>query len=311
MTSDHSPCRLALSGSALSGAAPSYGLVSYHGCHSGEFCLHARDTLESMVRAYIEKGFTAIGITEHMPPPADRFRYADEAAAGLSAADLYRRFGNYCRTVRTLRETYRKDITIFLAFETESYTGYREHVARLIREFTPDYILGSVHHVKDVCFDYSADDYRKAVRACRGIDNLYHAYFDLQHDMIDALEPSVVAHFDIIRIHDPDYAARMIKPDIMKKITRNLDLVRKKDLILDYNMRALAKGAAEPYICRPILERAKEMNIKIAPGEDSHSIDDIGRFIGQGVRRLADMGFDLEWPVPRLIHYPKDPQEMK
>ena len=42
-------------------------LVSLHGGHSGEFCSHARDTLEEMVLAYIDQGFDRVGITEHMP----------------------------------------------------------------------------------------------------------------------------------------------------------------------------------------------------------------------------------------------------
>ena len=102
----------------------------------------------------------------------------------------------------------------------------------------------------------------------------------------------------------------MIKPDIEKKIIRNLERIKEMDLILDYNMRALAKGAKEPYICRSILERVREMGIKIAPGEDSHSIDDIEAYIHQGIGHLSEMGFDLNWPTPRLLkHSPSKAQK--
>ena len=56
--------------------------VSVHGGHSGQFCGHAKNTLEEIVLAYIDKGYPWVGITEHMPPVADAFVYlaSDEAA---------------------------------------------------------------------------------------------------------------------------------------------------------------------------------------------------------------------------------------
>lgn len=278
-------------------------LISYHGCHSGQFCNHAEDTLEDMVKIYVQKKFHAIGITDHMPPPDDSMRYPDEIEAGLSAGFLKERFARYCNEVGRLKKKYAADIIIYLAFETESYTGYKEQVARLIDEFKPDYIVGSVHHVDDLCFDYSREAYQRIANGFGSIDTLYHRYFDIQFDMIQSLEPSVVGHFDIVRIYDDDYKDRMLKPDIRTKILRNLSLIKDLDLIMDLNLRALNKGADEPYITRSILETARRLDIKLAPGEDSHCIKDIGQHIHSGINLLKQMGFSTDWPVPRLISY--------
>ena len=77
--------------------------------------------------------------------------------------------------------------------------------------------------------------------------------------MIQLLKPSVVGHFDLIRIFDPDYKARLLQPEIMARIKRNLELIKELDLIMDFNLRSLLKGADEPYISRVILEMAREM----------------------------------------------------
>jgi len=37
--------------------------ISFHGGHSGQFCCHAQDTLEDLIKAYISKGFKAVGIS--------------------------------------------------------------------------------------------------------------------------------------------------------------------------------------------------------------------------------------------------------
>ncbi len=40
---------------------------SFHGGHCGEFCEHAKDTLEEVVQSAIEKKFKVYGISEHVP----------------------------------------------------------------------------------------------------------------------------------------------------------------------------------------------------------------------------------------------------
>jgi histidinol-phosphatase (PHP family) len=270
-------------------------LISLHGGHSGEFCQHAEDSLAEVVAAYAKQGFSWVGISEHMPPPDDRFLYSDERDAGLTARDLAARFDTYITTCRRLQESYARDLKILVGFETETYTGSIEFTQTLIEKYHPDYIVGSVHHVDDINFDFDRDHYERAVRTIGGIDTLYRRYFDHQYEMITRLKPLVVGHFDLIRLFDPDYPERLERPDIAEKIERNLAAVKKLGLILDLNMRALYKGAPEPYPSRPILEKALEMDIQVAPGDDSHGVATVGNHIETGTRLLAEMGFNLNW----------------
>ena len=273
-------------------------LVSVHGGHSGEFCTHARDSLEGIIKAYIDRGFEWVGITEHMPPLEDRYLYPEEVAAGLNAARIYERFQRYIKTCRELQHLFSSRIQVFLGFETETYDGTEPVIKRLLREFKPDYIVGSVHHVADVGFDYSPNEYNKAVELTGSLDTLYCQYFDAQYKMITALQPQVVGHFDLIRIFDNNYQDRMKKSDISKRIRRNLETIAELDLILDMNMRALYKGAAEPYPTRPILEQAIELGIPIAPGDDSHGVDTVGLNVDKGIELLAEMGAETRWRKP-------------
>ena len=73
-------------------ASQSIQKVSVHGGHSGQFCHHAKDSLEDVIKAYIDQGFAWVGITEHMAPLTDSFRYPDEAADQQSAAQLLEKF---------------------------------------------------------------------------------------------------------------------------------------------------------------------------------------------------------------------------
>ena len=150
----------------------------------------------------------------------------------------------------------------------------------------------------DIPFDYSREAYEQAAAASGGIEALYCRYFDLQYDLIQALRPKVVAHFDLIRIFDDDYARRLQLPAVARCIQRNLELIARLDLILDYNVAALRKGASEPYLSAPILEQVREMGIAVVPSDDSHGIAMAGAYVPEGIAILRKKGFDLNWRKP-------------
>lgn len=276
-------------------------LVSVHGGHSAQFCSHADDFLEDIIKAYIEKDFSWVGITEHMPFASDRLLYPEDKEAGIDAEETYRRFSLYMSTCRKLQKKYSSSIKIYVGFETETFSGFEPFIKNLINKFQPDYIVGSMHHVSDMGFDYSKEQYNETAQAVGGLDALYCKYFDLQYEMIDVLKPAVVGHFDIVRIFDPDYHSRLKKPDIQKRIIRNLKLIKKLDLIIDFNVRALYTGANEPYPSRPILLQAFDLGITVIPGDDSHSVETVGLYVKEGIEILHKIGFDTKWRTPPLL----------
>lgn len=276
--------------------------VSVHGGHSGQFCQHARDSLEEVVRAYAEQGFRWVGLTEHMPPPGEAERYPDEVAAGLSAAALQQRFEEYFALGRRLQAEYRGRLEILLAFETEAYAASLPWVRELVERLRPDYLVGSVHHVADICIDYSADEYARAVAACGGLEALYCSYFDAQYALLRELEPAVVGHFDLVRIFDPDFRVTLALPAVAERVRRNLDFIRDKDLILDFNLRGFHKGE-EQYPCREILLEALRLGIAVVPGDDSHGVASVGKHFERGVEVLRELGAPLHWRKPARIRY--------
>jgi len=273
-------------------------LVSIHGGHSGQFCNHAQDSLENIIQAYIEQGFLWVGITEHMPPVGDDFLYQEEIEAGLNAEKMYARFDRYISTCRELQYKYADQLEILVGFETEVYSGYEYFVQKLIAEFKPDYIVGSVHHINDLSFDLSKKQYLEVAEKVGGLEALYCRYFDQQYEMINALKPQVVGHFDYIRLLDPEYQQRLQQPDILERIHRNLRRIKDLNLILDFNVSPFRKGASEPNPTNFILLEARKLGISVVPGDDSHAISQVGLNLDKGITILQDLGFDTEWVRP-------------
>lgn len=279
--------------------------VSVHGGHSGQFCNHAVDTLDDIIQGYIAKGYSWVGITEHIPPPEDRFLYPDEVEKGLNAIFLQERFSDYIKECRFLCDKYRNEIELYTAMEIETYSGYETFVPHMVDLHRPDYLVGSIHHVDDMPIDHSLAYYHRAIEMQGGIDELYCRYFDQQYAMLSRLKPAVVGHFDLIRIFDDEYTARLQKPEIWNRIERNLDFIKAHNLILDYNIRSLLKGATEPYISRPILERVRDIGVLLAPGDDSHGVASIGDSnYDRAVALLKEIGISTLWPKPQLLPPP-------
>ena len=278
-------------------------LVSVHGGHSGEFCCHAKNNLKEIVEEYIKKGFEWVVISEHMPPIADAFLYPIEIEMGHTAKSLQQRFKEYVSECKSLQEKHKDQIEIIVAFETEAYTGSFEYTKELIRNEKPDCIVGSVHHVNDVDIDSNEETYTAAANKSGSVDQLYLDYFDLQYEMMQRLQPSVIGHFDLIRIYDPEYKERIKNPTIFDRIDRNLNWILSNDMILDYNLKGFLKNAKEPYITEPILSKAIELGIKIAPGDDSHGIESVGLNMEKGIQILSSKGVGNDWPKPNKIRH--------
>lgn len=264
--------------------------ISLHGGHSGQFCDHARDTLEEIVAAYHRAGFECVGLTEHMPPMTDAGLYPDEAELGRTAAWMQERFTAYVAEARRLAHEYAGRLRVLVGMEGEWYPGCGEWVERLRERHALDYVVGSVHHVRGVCFDFSRESYGQVVSLCGGLAAMYADYFDAQLDMMQSLKPEVVGHTDLIRLHDPDYPKTLARPEIWGRMVRNLEWIRESGAVLDVNARALMKGQPEPYVCRSIMEAAAKMGIRFAYGDDAHGTTDVGFGFDQVGAVLAAAG---------------------
>ena len=163
----------------------------------------------------------------------------------------------YLVEAQRLQAKYASQIHILVGFEAEFIRpSYAQPVLKLAEPASVDYFIGSLHHVHSIPIDYDAAMYARAVAASGGSEErLYEDYYDLQHEMLLALKPRVVGHFDLIclKSEDPSRDVRQWK-GVWDKVLRNLKLVKEQGGWLECNTAALRKGLKEPYPCRPIAE---------------------------------------------------------
>lgn len=221
-----------------------------HHSHSGTFCPgHAQDALEDIVQTAVAKKFKVFALTEHMPRH-EHDRYNEEIEAGTTLQDMIENEARYFAEACRLRDKYQEQLFMPLGFEGDWCGPHSlELIQRSLQSHSYDFFLGSIHHVRGVPIDYDRATYMRARDAIGGTDEaLFEAFFDEQLDMLHALRPPVIGHFDLIRLlsDTPDLDWQSL-PAIWTKILRNLDFIASYGGILEINTAALRKGMAEPY----------------------------------------------------------------
>lgn len=226
-----------------------------HHSHSGQFCGHAKDTLEQVIQTAIAKGFQTFCLTEHMPRPLEDF-YPEEAKSHTPES-LAKLFEDFLVEAHRLRGIYSSQIQLLIGFETEFIRPSTVDLIRgILDRHTFDFFMGSVHHVHTIPIDYDRAMYEQARDKAGGTDErLFEDYFDLQYEMLQELRPLVVGHLDLIRLlsdHRDDAFKDMA--GVWQKIERNLDFIASYGGLLELNSAGLRKGLAEPYPCLPICQ---------------------------------------------------------
>ncbi|KAL8947873.1 MAG: hypothetical protein Q9222_005887 [Ikaeria aurantiellina] len=249
-----------------------------HHSHSGQFCAHAQDQLEEVVKVAIAKKMEVFAMTEHMPREQQDL-YPEEIQAGYSPEILLDIFSKYYSEAWRLQKAYASTLKIFIGTEIDWIRpSSGAFIQNLLSTFSLQLFVGSVHHVHSIPIDYSAELFAEARRLSGGSnERLYEDYYDLQYEMLSALKPPVVAHFDLIRLKsdNPDPNVREMQ-GVWEKICRNLAFTANYGGLLELNSAALRKGLKEPYPNADISKEFLSLGGAFTISDDSHCIDQIG-----------------------------------
>lgn len=274
-----------------------------HHSHSGQYVQHAKDFLDAVVETALEKQFQTFCLTEHMPRYYPTDLYDEELESKTTVEDLAATFDAYYTHAKQIQAKVNgspeSKTQILVGFEAEGISPfYFERGLDLLRggRYSFDLVVGSVHHVHNIPIDYDADTYEKARAASTTPTDLglFEDYFDLQYEMLRTLNPSVVGHFDLIRLFAPKTpaVATLIKPESMlwDKIKRNIDYAVSIGALFELNSAAVRKGWETPYPQRDIAELILERGGRFCLSDDSHGIAQVGLNLHKCVEYLESLG---------------------
>lgn len=250
---------------------------SLHGGHSREFCDHAQSPLREVLEAAIQVGYRIFGVTEHAPRIEERFLYRNEIALAWDVSTLIANFERYAETLPTFIEAYADRLEILKGFEIEVVPADRYvHLMQDYRmRYGFEYTVGSVHYVDEISIDGEAEDFQRAMEACGGLEALAVRYYQTVTRMVQALQPEVVAHLDLIRLHGHRYGS-VESPSILRAAEETLETVREAGGILEVSTAGYRKGLRDPYPAPWLVQLANRMGIPFCFADDSHCVEHVG-----------------------------------
>lgn len=265
--------------------------VSLHGGHSGAFCDHAEGTLRQILEAAVAQKMSVFGITEHAPRLGERFLYAREIELGWDVPKLERDFRAYRSALDPLVREFSPRLQVLRGFEAEVVPSstYADVMRSYRSDMGFDYMVGSVHFVGEIIIDSEPEDFERALNWAGGLEALAKRYYEAIARMVEALRPEVVGHLDLVRKNGRHHGP-LDTPAIRRSALEALEVIRRRDCILDLNTAGYRKNLGCPYPEPWLLRQAHEMGIGVCFGDDSHSPAQVGAGIEEARLYLLDNG---------------------
>lgn len=267
-----------------------------HHSHSGTYVSHGADDLDSIVKSAEDRGFTVFCLTEHMPRLENRYLYPEETEKNYTTNNLKKDFDNFLSHAKEIQKKYNEHsrMRVLVGFEVEGINEEHIRYSKSLLENGNTKInlsVGSVHYVNDTPIDFNQKLWLEARDKCvdKSTRSLFHKYFETQFAVLKGLKPTVVGHFDLIRLFTPQnerdpWTNKLIKdvnlendwPEVWTSIKTNIRLVVEYGGLFELNSSAFRKGWNTPYpqidICNCIVDNSG----KFCLSDDSHSIAQVG-----------------------------------
>jgi histidinol-phosphatase (PHP family) len=217
-------------------------------------CKHATGTIEEYIKKAIEKKIDCFGFSDHAPMNYDHKNRME-----------FSQMAHYEKDVRHVKEKFKDEINILLAYEVDYLDGYIDDRV-LARDV--DYLIGSVHFVDKWGFDNPEfiGEYKH-----RDIDKIWEEYFEAIEAMAKSRLFHIVGHIDLIKVFN-----FLPKKDIRLIAKRAIKEIKKADMVVEINAAGLRKPVKEIYPSHSIMELLSEFEIPVTFSSDAHSIEQIG-----------------------------------
>jgi histidinol-phosphatase (PHP family) len=223
-----------------------------------------------------ERGIAELGVSEHVY----RFRQAlDVWQHPFWRQEAVDDLDEYCAFVRD-------ETDLRLGIEADFLPGREDRMANLLDAREWDYVVGSVHFVREMAVD--ADDQWDVWRDARSADEVWRRYFEMVGEAARSGLFDVLAHPDLVKI----WGVERPRPegDLRRFYEIAMEGIAESKIAIEVSTAGLRKPVGEIYPGRALLEWCLDAGCPVALSSDAHVPDHLGYRYEDALELLAGLG---------------------
>ncbi|HYM53900.1 MAG TPA: histidinol-phosphatase HisJ family protein [Solirubrobacteraceae bacterium] len=222
-----------------------------------------------------DRGISELGVSEHVY----RFRQALE----VWRHPFWERYATddldeYCGFVRE-----RTDLR--LGIEADFVPGAEDRIANLLQARDFDYVVGSVHFLRDGAVDM--DDY-SVWDSGRSVEEIWRRYFQTIGETAASELFDVLAHPDLVKYWGSDRPRP--EGDLRRYYEPAVEAIAESGIAVEVSTAGLRKPAGEIYPAPAFLQMCVEAGAPVALSSDAHRPEDVGADYDRALELLERLG---------------------
>jgi histidinol-phosphatase (PHP family) len=234
------------------------------------------DNVERYLEAAGEAGIEELGVSEHV----HRFRQAlavwDHPFWIQSARD------DLAAYVEFVGET-----PLRLGIEMDYVAGREDRIANLLDSYEFDYVIGSVHYVRDKAVDHDVWDIWESVG---DPDHVWALYFATLAEAIRSDLFDVLAHPDLVKVWGAGRPAPQRDPRFFYE--QVVEAIAETGIAVEVSTAGLRKPVGEIYPSPGFAEMCVEAGAAFSLSSDAHVPEHIGFAYDHALEAMADWGVE-------------------
>jgi histidinol-phosphatase (PHP family) len=222
-----------------------------------------------------ERGIAELGVSEHVyrfEQALDIWRHPFWVSYATDDLDAY------CAFVR-------EQTDLRLGIEADFVPGAEDRTANLLQARDFDYVVGSVHFVREGAVDM--DDY-SVWDSGRSVEQIWQRYFQTIGEAARSGLFDVLAHPDLVKVWGSERP--LPEGDLRRYYELALDGIADSGIAVEVSTAGLRKRVAELYPAPAFLEMCLEAGAPVALSSDAHRPQDIGADYDRALELLGKLG---------------------
>jgi histidinol-phosphatase (PHP family) len=225
-----------------------------------------------------ERGIAELGVAEHI----HRFTQALD----VWEHPWWRKWARddvdaYCEFVRG-------ETDLRLGIEADYVAGREDRLARFLDGRDWDYVVGSVHFVRDAAVDLEGPDWEHVWGRGDRPDKVWERYFAMLAEAARSGLYDIMAHPDLVKIWGS--ARPLPERDPRHYYEPAVEAMLEVGVAMEVSTAGLRKPVGELYPAPALLEMAVDAGLPIALSSDAHEPEQLGFRYDDALAALADAG---------------------